>query len=1036
MRPVAGDGAIRITRPALSGRTAIEAVRGSLFVDGWAFARSGVVAVEIDVDGQFVESARHDVATDEAAKAFPDEPGIEGNRFNAIVPAWALSNGTHQVGVTVRTKAGAEIATGFAVSVEHTIAEDRLAVLRRKMPLSEVQMAGRVLSGLSWHPNFGILIGIGEADAEIAHARRTIASLRDQVYGAWRATVLRRGRVVPEEAAARLIEGFGNIADRIDIRLDAPASALLADLAQPLSSSGAPSLIGVLLAGDELGCDALLEMAISSALTPDAEFFYSDERRVSPASDKIEAFFKPQWSPALLAATNYIGRFWCTLPTILRRVGATMGDWFQFGDYDLVLRCTETTSGICHVPKVLCERGRTLIDHPDQDRAALVRATRRRGIKGEVVDGAAAGHYRLKRAVDTKELVSIIIPTCGAEDRIETCIETLRSRTAYRRIEIVCVDNIPPERASRKQWLHEHADVVVGCDEPFNWSRFNNFGAKAARGEFFLFLNDDVEIFEPGWLDALLEHGKSEEVGVVGARLLYPDRTVQHAGIFWTPRGGRHAFRGLPSAAPGYFGMALTERNVTAVTGACFLVRRSEFEALGGFDETHRIVNNDVDFCLRSAERGKSVVYTPYATLLHHEGVSRRDLGDIFDAPGFARRWARRLQAGDPFHHPSLARNRDDYAAEAEPLELVYPSRPLFDRAGIRNILAVKLDHIGDFITAVPALRRLQQHFPRARLHLLVAPGVTELSRLVPGIAGTIEFEFFFPQSGRGQRTLSEAEFATLQQRLQPFGFDLAIDFRKAPETRSVLQLSGARWLVGFDHNGQFPWLDIVAEWETDPPGIRKRSHVGDDLLRLVEAVAIACEGPSGPERAPLTGASDLGGTPLPERRFVCVHPGVGSAIRQWPAEHFATLIDLLAGSYDVEIVLIGSDGDAALEAEIMARVQRKDTVRSLVGKLELGALPQFLRAATLFVGNNSGPHHLAAALGVPTVGIHSGTVDAREWGPLGVNAVAVRRDMICSPCYFSEAGDCPRGLACLTELQPQDVFEVCRRLLAIEGLA
>jgi ADP-heptose:LPS heptosyltransferase len=166
-------------------------------------------------------------------------------------------------------------------------------------------------------------------------------------------------------------------------------------------------------------------------------------------------------------------------------------------------------------------------------------------------------------------------------------------------------------------------------------------------------------------------------------------------------------------------------------------------------------------------------------------------------------------------------------------------------------------------------------------------------------------------------------------------------------------------------------------------------------------------------------------------RKIVCVHPGVGSPIRQWPAAHFAKLIDLLAGSHDVEIILVGSDNEAGIAAEVIARVERRDVVRSLVGDIGLRELPRLLASAALFVGNNSGPQHLAAGLGVPTVGIHSGTVDAREWGPAGSNAVAIRRNMVCSPCYFSDPADCPRDLACLTELQPAEVYELCRRLLA-----
>ena len=1020
-----GDALIRINRPALAGGIAVDIVRGSLFVDGFTVAADGVASLTIDVDGQYVADMRRNIPVSGAAKAFPDRAETDIRGFSALIPAWALANGPHRVAITLITQSGSRVQSEFAITVGHNADETGPGALRCKMPLAERRMAERVLAGLGWQPNFALLLGIGELDAEINSARRTLASLRDQVYGAWRVTVLRRGRVLPDQAATRLLDGFGDIAARIDIQLDAPPQALLADLVRSSARGGHANLVGVLLAGDVLGCDALLEMAIASGQYPDAEFFYSDERRLSPASGEIAPFFKPQWSPDLLTATNYIGRFWCTLPALLGRVRATMGEWFQFGDYDLVLRCTEATSGIHHVAKMLSERGRPQLDHPDQERAALARAMQRRGVRGAVGDSALAQHYRFRRALMAPGLVSVVIAVGPDDARVTTCIETLRTITAGREIEIVCVLDaaIAPDR---RVWVEQRVDTVLTGDEPFSRPRFHNLGAQAAKGDYLLFLDGDSEVIEPSWLDALLEHGQRDEIGVVGGRLLGADRRVRHAGIFWSARGRRPAFCDIAGTDPGYFGLARTERNVLAVSGACLLVRRVEFATLGGFDE-NLVVNSDVDFCLRCWERGKAVVYTPDATLLHHGATE----GGLEDGVEFARRWGRKLEAGDPFYHPALSRDRDDYATDAEPLELVFAGRPLFERAQIHNILAVKLDHIGDFITAIPALQRLQAQFPQARLYMLAAPGTAALSGLVPGLAGTIEFEFFFPRSGRGQRELSDADFANLRRQLEPYHFDLAVDLRKAPETRPVLRHSGARWLAGFDHNGQFPWLDIVTEWDADVAGIRKHTHVGDDLLRLVEAVAIAASAP--PVVGQRATAGDGGRRPG-ARRIVCVHPAVGSPIRQWPAAHFATLIDLLAQAHDVDVVLIGAQEEAGIAADVMAGVQRVDVVRSMVGKLALRELPRLLASAALFVGNNSGPQHLAAALGVPTVGVHSGTVDAREWGPMASNAVAVRRDVVCSPCYFSDSADCPRDLACLTELQPFAVYEICRRLLAIEA--
>jgi O-antigen biosynthesis protein len=1028
---------LHVDRPIVAGGVALGPARGNLIIEGWALARRGVKSIGISIDGKPVGAPHYGVHRRDIAETFPDWDDAGTSGFVLMAPAAALSKGRRRIEIKLTAKTGETTTTRFwvDVDVEQRSTEDGPLVVRKKMPLSEIQLGFRILSGLGWQPAFGIILGVGEAEEEIAAARRTLASLRDQTYPSWSVAIVRRGRTLPDSAAA-LIEDFDDIAGQLAFRPNCPADMSLVDAVR-MPGMAQPDLIGPLLAGDTLGCDALLEMAIHAAMHPQAQLFYSDEQRIGPSDEQFRPFLKPQWSAELLDSTNYIGRFWCTLPSVLQRARASYGEWFQFGDYDLILRCTEQVDDIRRVPKVLCRRGRAQLDHVDQERAALRRALDRRGRHGEIAEGPVSGSYRWMVPAATSALVSIIIPTCATGGLIKTCIETLRAKTAYRNFEIICVENIPPAEAEWKAWLRERVGTVIAVDGPFNWSRFNNLAAREARGEFLIFLNDDIEITDPGWLDALLAHAVRPEVGVVGARLLYPDRRVQHAGIVWTPNGGRHAFRSFEETDPGYFGLAVLDRNVIAVTGACLLVRRAEFEALGGFDEGHTIVNNDVDFCLRCHERGKSIVYAPRAILIHHELASRHALGDDFDAAAFDRRWSRKLQQGDPFYHPHLTRHGEDFSYDPEPLELVYSSHPLFDRAQIKNILVVKLDHIGDFVTAVPALHRLRQVFPHARLHLLVAPGSVALARTLPGIADIIEYEFFFARSGLGQRALSQEDYTTLRKRLEPYRFDLALDLRKAMETRPLLQLADARWLAGFDHLRRFPWLDIAMEWEQDPSSVRKRNHVGDDLVRLIDAIAHAASPNNSSLPTPAPGGSTdqagLAGARRLHRRLICVHPGVGSPIRQWPARYFAGLIDLLVAAHNVEIVLIGSPDEAEIAAEVMASVQRPAMVRSLVGALSLSELPGLLATAALFVGNNSGPQHLAAALGVPTVGIHSGTVDAREWGPVGPNAVAIRRNMVCSPCYLSDAKDCWRGLACLTELRPIDVYEICRRLLAVD---
>ena len=441
---------------------------------------------------------------------------------------------------------------------------------------------------------------------------------------------------------------------------------------------------------------------------------------------------------------------------------------------------------------------------------------------------------------------------------------------------------------------------------------------------------------------------------------------------------------------------------------------------------------------MRVLSSGQRVVFTPYSKLIHHELASRAALKDTYDLRSFEKAWGKLFAEGDPFFHPNLSGEHDDFRPDHEPPRLVFAGGPRLPKHRIKRVLAVKLDHIGDFVTALPAIRRLRRTFPDARLCLLTGRAAKTLASMEPGIDEVIEFEFFHARSGLGRKEIAQEEFEALARRLAPYRFDLAVDLRKADDTRQVLRYTGAEYLAGFDHVDRHPWLDIAVEWEGDPRLFLKRQHVSEDLLRLVDAIAIACE----QDRTTLPRdqlGSGLDNVLLPSaarrlfrKRVVCLHPGVGQETRQWPPEHFATLADMLVEKCGVHVVLIGGPDEAELAKLVRATMRHKRGAVSLAGKIPLGDLPRVLAASALYVGNNSGPKHIAAGLGVPTVGIHSGVVDATEWGPVGPAAVAIQRTMTCSPCYIAKLADCPRHFACMRGLEPAAVFEVCERMLAL----
>ena len=291
-----------------------------------------------------------------------------------------------------------------------------------------------------------------------------------------------------------------------------------------------------------------------------------------------------------------------------------------------------------------------------------------------------------------------------------------------------------------------------------------------------------------------------------------------------------------------------------------------------------------------------------------------------------------------------------------------------------------------------------------------------------------------------GEIEKNETELEKLSRELAQYHFDLAIDLRKHWETRHILQRTGAKYLAGFDTKGKFPWLDVALEWAEDSALLAKRQHASDDLINLVDAVSAAAD----PDREMIVDHIAESGLrvkkPLPsviepalfQRRVVCIHAGAGNEIKQWPEEHFVTLMDDLIESEDVNVVLVGGPDEATLGEKILSLSAHPESIWSVIGTLKLTELPNLLIRCALFIGNDSGPKHLAAGLGIPTIGIHSGVVDAREWGPKGINAVATFRDMTCSPCYRNKVEDCHRGLSCLRGLGPAEVAVVSRRMLAI----
>lgn len=434
---------------------------------------------------------------------------------------------------------------------------------------------------------------------------------------------------------------------------------------------------------DMLAPFALHEVVKQLNQDPSIDFLYSDEDKI-PANGRrrYDPAFKPDWSPDTLLSCNYVCHFSVVRKSILDRVG-----WFRDGydgsqDYDLALRVSETTSRIKRIPKVLYHwraASASVASDPTVKPYAYLAAKKaiadhlaRRGVAAEVLDGMFIGSYRVKYRVRPYQRVSIIIPTKDRANLLDRCVTSVLDKTTHQDFEVVVVDNQSQEEETHRVFERLTGDPrvrILGYDQPFNFSAINNFAVRATDSEHVVFLNNDTEVINGEWLTAMLEFSQRQDVGAVGGRLYFPDRTIQHAGVIIGMGGvAAHAFRDFAETSHGYMGRIKIIQNLSAVTAACMMMRRGVFDEVGGFDESLAHAFNDVDLCLKVREKGYLIVYTPYAELFHHESASRGTEDTPERKARFARevalmmnRWKHVFEAGDPYYNPNLTLEKPDF---------------------------------------------------------------------------------------------------------------------------------------------------------------------------------------------------------------------------------------------------------------------------------------------------------------------------------------------------------------------------------------
>jgi GT2 family glycosyltransferase len=520
-------------------------------------------------------------------------------------------------------------------------------------------------------PVVSVLMPVFNIEAAWLHV--AVDSVRQQLYPHWELCMVDDASTAPHIAS--LLQELVALDSRIKVK-SLTVNEGISGASNHALALATGEFVGLLDHDDVLAPDALYEVVKRLNTDDSVDFVYTDHDLCDLHGDRRGPFFKPGWSPDLLLSMNYITHFCVYRRELVKTVGGFRKGLEGSQDYDLLLRVTEHTSGIAHISKPLYSWGQaptSVASDPkakpyahEAGRRALEDALVRRGISGEVLDGYGAPYrYRVKRHIVGRPLVSIIIPTRDNRRLLERCIRSLEERTGYQAFEILVVDN-QSQDPDTVAYLGRLRHRVISFAEPFNFSRMNNVAAAAARGEHLLFLNDDTEAKDAGWLEAMLEHSQRAEVGAVGARLLFPNETLQHAGVIVGIQGrAGHAFWGFPADHPGYYDLARVVRNYSAVTGACLMMRRAVFEEVGGFDEAFAISYNDVDLCLRVRARGYLVVYTPYAVLYHHQSATRGAYDQQKDRKYenlLRDRWKHFFEEGDPYYNPNLTLQGFDFS--------------------------------------------------------------------------------------------------------------------------------------------------------------------------------------------------------------------------------------------------------------------------------------------------------------------------------------------------------------------------------------
>ncbi|EIA6621691.1 glycosyltransferase [Enterococcus faecalis] len=619
------------------------------------------------------QSSAHVVTVDfPLNKKYPAIPGTE----DKVTRLW------------IKAKKGFKYMAKNGIS--HTIQRAKIEKLRNQASypnwlarneVLDIEAMTQEIATFHYQPKISIAMPV--YNVEEKWLRLCIDSILNQVYTNWELCMADDASTDPN--VKKILTEYQQLDERIQV-VFREQNGHISEATNSALSIATGEFVALLDNDDELAINAFYEVVKVLNENPELDLIYSDEDKIDMDGNRSDPAFKPDWSPDLLLGTNYISHLGVYRRSILEEIGGFRKGYEGSQDYDLVLRFTEKTTKerIKHIPKVLYYwrmlPTSTAVDQGSKGYAfeaglrAVQDALVRRGINGHATHGAANGLYDVYYDIKSDKLVSIIIPTKNGYKDVQRCVSSIIEKTTYQNYEIIMADNGSTDPKMHELYAEFEKQLpgrffVESIDIPFNFSTINNRAAKKAHGEYLLFLNNDTEVITENWLTLMVSFAQQERIGCVGAKLLYPNNTVQHAGVILGLGGvAGHGHYGYPHGDLGYFGRLAINVNYSAVTAACLLMKKADFDAVGGFEEAFTVAFNDVDLCLKVQALGRDNVWLHEAELYHFESQTRG-----YDDKGkkkkrfeqekvmMEEKWGPLIE-NDPFYNPNLTRDIPNFS--------------------------------------------------------------------------------------------------------------------------------------------------------------------------------------------------------------------------------------------------------------------------------------------------------------------------------------------------------------------------------------